>query len=599
MNLKQLRKEIRKEILSIDPVAWVEENCTIDGDPFKIRGDGHRNYLVDIYRQIGINALKPNGKPIVIYKGRQVEMSTTAIALDAYFAASGIFGTPTPEEIEAGTARKLPRIKVFHVFPQDKQTDRFIKEKVTPFFNSMRGDIMNKMKGAVDTDRIKQFKGDNSLFFESTGVNGDRLRNLSGDIVFFDEFQDFYRDAISNTRMLLKRARHGPRGNGVQVFFGTPKEKDSFFSETWEKSTKQYYNLKCERCDAYFPMFMPYNDSWKEIWLWGNLIKCPFCGQKQDKIKAVANGKWIETAPDAPFIGFHLNLFTHPDFTKETILKERPEENPLMTERKFQNEILGQFFSGGGITITPQDIVDNCADLDREISTVGVPNIPTYLGLDWGKKVEGQEGGSSFSVAVIIEVHGEVVKIINAFRLKTREFYRKIEVVEEIFKRYNVRQSVSDLGYGEELFSELQKKFMSRILGWYNNTKIQTPYKYRKGDHYIFANKDVMIEQVFDMVRNGKIRFPFATETYENIEFLIRDCCSMEVKKRVMREQEFNSYVKGSAPNDGLMSLCYAILAHKFVISKGFTLTSNVMKIKQFQTKSPVPALVGYVPRMK
>ena len=599
-SLKQLRTEIKQEFLSVDPVSWVEHNCTIDGDPMLIRKAG-RKYLVDIYRYIAINALRPNGKPIVIYKGRQVEMSTTALALDCYFMGANLFGTPTPEEIENGNVRKLPRIKVMHCFPQDKQAHKFIKEKAAPFMNSIKGDLLNKIKGDSDTDRIKQFAGDNSLFFESTGVSADRIRGLSFDVLFFDEFQDFYKEAISNAKMLLKQARHGPHGKGVQVYFGTPKEKGTFFNDTWDKSDKRLYHLRCKECGEYFPMFDPDNESWpwEEIWVRGNIVKCPYCNKLQDKVQAVNAGKWIPTKEEGSFVGFHLNLFIHPKYTKENILDDHPSRNPVMTEKRFQNEVLGRFHSGLGETITPQQIEEFCADKDRAISPVGIPNVSTYLGLDWGKRVEGEEGGKSFSVAVIIEAHGETVKILNAFRLKTRDFTTKVNVVEEIFKRYGIRQCVADLGFGEEVVGELQKKMMNRILGYYNQTNFKKPYKYIKGNNFILANKDVMIEQAFDLMKVGKVRFPFAESTFKDISFLIDHCCSMEIGTKVKHEQEINTYVKGGKPNDGLMALCYAILAYKFVITNGFTLTSNVGRIKQFQVEDPRPAVLGYIPKWR
>jgi len=594
--IQEIRGQLFKQIFSVDPVSWVENNLTMDGESFGIRGKG-RKYLVDIYRYIAINALKPNGKPIVIFKGRQVEASTMALALDFYFMASGIFGTPTHEEMLAGV-KKLSRIKVLHCFPQDKQTDRFIKEKANPFMNSARDDIVNKMKlkNGADTDRIKQFIGDNSLFMESTGVTGDRLRNLSADVIFFDEFQDFVVRAISNTTKIQMASRHGPHGKGIQVYFGTPKEKGSFFEKTWDKSDKRYYNLLCKRCKRYFPMFVPGTEDWKEIWIREQIISCPHCHELQDKLQAVDNGKWIPTVKGAAYVGFHFNRFIHPDTTKELIMDLAPENNPLTTDREYRNEVLGEFSSGEATPMTPQIIGENCADLDRSISRVGSLTVPTYLGIDWGKKVDGLSGGSSYSVAVLIEAHGDVMKIVNAFKLDTRGFSKKIEIIEEIFKRYNVKQAVADMGYGEDLVAELQSRLMSRVLGWYHHANYRNPYKFKQHDYYIHANKDRMVEHAFELMKNGKIRFPFKQQA--NIEWLVDHCCSMEAAQKIVKGQVFNTYIKGSGPNDGLVALTYALLAYKFVMTRGFTM--DIMKIRPFQVKNPKPlAITGYVPGMR
>ena len=84
----------------------------------------------------------------------------------------------------------------------------------------------------------------------------------------------------------------------------------------------------------------------------------------------------------------------------------------------------------------------------------------------------------------------------------------------------------------------------------------------------------------------------FPWQSYEQIQWLIEHCCSMEKEVRTFQGKVITRYVKGSGPNDGLMALMYAYLAHKFFITQGF-------KIKQFQidAKSGGPVL-AYLPNM-
>jgi len=47
------------------------------------------------------------------------------------------------------------------------------------------------------------------------------------------------------------------------------------------------------------------------------------------------------------------------------------------------------------------------------------------------------------------------------------------------------------------------------------------------------------------------------------------------------------------------MALCYAILAYKFTVTDGFSITKNVGRIKQFQVKKPMPAILGHIPNWR
>ena len=94
------------------------------------------------------------------------------------------------------------------------------------------------------------------------------------------------------------------------------------------------------------------------------------------------------------------------------------------------------------------------------------------------------------------------------------------------------------------------------------------------------SNKDLLIEELFDLLRKGKIRFPW--KSYEHIEWLIDHCTSMESKIRVSGGQPLKTFVKGSSPNDGLMALMYAYMAYKFDLTKGFTIKPGLERKSEY-----------------
>ena len=97
---------------------------------------------------------------------------------------------------------------------------------------------------------------------------------------------------------------------------------------------------------------------------------------------------------------------------------------------------------------------------------------------------------------------------------------------------------------------------------------------------------------LFDLFRKGKVRFPW--KSYEYFEWLIDHCTSMESKQRVVGGQPIKTFVKGSGPNDGLMSLMYAYMAYKFDITQGFTIKPGLSK----QVLMPRPILAKIKKRM-
>ena len=103
---KDLFLKLKKDLLNLDPVYFCENYLLLDGKPFRLHGNGYKPFA-DIYSYIGIKALEPNSKPVIMVKGRQVGATTMASALEMYFMGSGIFG------IGAN-----PPIRIIDAFPQ-------------------------------------------------------------------------------------------------------------------------------------------------------------------------------------------------------------------------------------------------------------------------------------------------------------------------------------------------------------------------------------------------------------------------------------------------------------------------------------------------
>src|SRR5208283_2245126 len=239
---KELFEKFKKQLTMLDPVMFCQEYLTLEGAPFTLSGNGYKPFS-DIYRYIGIKALEPNAKPIVLVKGRQVGATTMASALEMYFMGSGLFG---------GDGFRPP-IRVIHAFPQlelaaayskTKLNQMIVQAKVVDAVKEIKGiraksymqNLLDQSTATNDSLHFKQFKGGNHLWIESTGIDADRIMGRTADVIFFDEVQKTTTQAIGNAIKILTTAKYGVPQKGVQVYFGTPRRKDSDYYKMWSKS---------------------------------------------------------------------------------------------------------------------------------------------------------------------------------------------------------------------------------------------------------------------------------------------------------------------------------------------------------------------------
>lgn len=603
----EIFNQFKNSVLNLDPVTFSEKYLTLDGAPFSLR-EGYKPFT-DIYRYIGLKAIQKDAKPVIMVKGRQVGATTMAAALEMYFMASGIFGF-----------NGRPPMRIIHCFPTLLHVYTYTKTKLNATISSslMTDDPSKpgKQKPFIDlkidrsTDsneslQFKQFVGGNYLRIESTGVDADRLRGGTVDCLLYDECQDVRIEAISNANKLLSQAKYGPNTQGVQVYFGTPKQKGSDYWKMWTDSTQQYFYLGCESCKEHFPLYTPGSNEWEKTWLYGFIVKCPHCGFEQDKRQAADRGKWVPLGnPDARFVGYHINQLYMPNFTKERIIENKPENSPISTERAYQNEVLGEFYAGEASPITPEEIYEKCADIGRKLraSIEHSEKRKVYAGFDWGKKqdVEGKTSGQSYSCGVILTAEGpHLLSIQFATLLKRNDLETKKQIVEQMFRQYGVHLAVGDIGYANDLTEILQREYGNRFLASDAKGQMKNRIKFVSDEfpNVIRFERDYYIAELFDMMKKGNIRFPYGD--YERISWLVAHCCSMEIKTTADRFGDpVSRYIKGATPNDGFMALLNAYLAYKFDITDGFTI-NNPNKVKD-DPNAPrsIPCVLGYIPKL-
>lgn len=605
-------QNLKSKILNIDPVKFCENYLKLEGEKFTLTGTGYKPFT-DIYRYIGIKALEKNSKPLVLVKGRQVGGTTMALALEMYFMGSGLFGGDKPP------------IRIIHAFPNLEIASRYTKSKLDPMIGdskiigtSKKGKPLTYMEDLLDSNQIgdslkfKRFKGGNFMWIESTGINADRIRGLTADVIFFDEVQDTPGEALTNAGKILHASKYGTPTKGVQVFFGTPKKKGSDFHKIWLQSNQQFFHLGCEKCEKHFPLYTLETDEWENVWVYEKTVKCTHCGHLQDKLNAAERGKWVETKPlkECAYIGFHINQLFSPKATKELILAEKPQNHPINTERLYRNEVLGEFYQGDSTPITAEEILEKCGDLNRKFSRSADPDELVFLGIDYGLKAdleqqatpEKKQSGQSYSTAVVLKLQqAGILSIECAMKFKKNDYAYKKELIDELMRSFSVKVAVGDIGFSQDFSEQLSVVYQDRYLVSRASGKIVTPSKVKFNSEMIPKeiqfDRDHYISEMFEKLKNGKIRFPYGD--YEKISWLIQHCSSMEIKPKLSETGEHRvHYVKGAIPNDGFMALINAYLAYKFHITSGFT-DLNVLLGKEelVKRKHQIPAVLSYFRR--
>ena len=501
------------------------------------------------------------------------------------------------------------------------------KYKWNAEFNPYTLTVLDKITYLKDEQTVYDIgvEDNHNFIVTSSGAS----KNLGGLIAH--NCQDISGAAIANAIQILSKAQYGPPTEGIQVYFGTPKQKGTTYWDIWRASSQQYFFLGCENCGEHFPLYTPESNDWESIWIedsipkdyidpktnlkpHGFIVKCTHCEHQQDKRPAADRGRWVSMMDDesqAKFIGFHLNQLYMPDTPRDKIIAKKPENSEIYTERAYQNEVLGEFFAGDSTPITPEEIELYCADKSRGFRS-GISTSEgkkSYAGLDWGQKIDADQlvigdrerksQGQSYSSCVVLTVETPTILSIDFARLlKRNDFEYKKAFVDEIFRRYSIERAVGDIGFANDLTEVLHRDFGERFLASRAVSKVKHHIKFNTDvfPQEILFERNFYIAELFDKMKKGEIRFPY--KHYEQIGWLVQHCTSMEIKPTIDRTGNLLvRYVKGSTPNDGFMALLNAYLAYKFDVTGGFNI-QNPNQHKDPMDPGGPPVLLGHLPRM-
>jgi len=567
-----LTGDLLADFMSLDPIAFVERTLTVEGKPFILSRCG-REYLHEIYRYTCLEAVGPKGKAVVVKKGRQVEMTTTASAISLYMACSGAYD----------------HVRGLHAFPQIEQARRYSNMVFNARVDESIGGCLRKVLESDGSVTQKSFKSSNFILIEGAGEGGDRLRGPSLDYVLFDEIQDLPKAARENTQEALSHSKFGPSGFGLELDFGTPKDASSDFHNLWINSDQRYYHLKCLHCGYYFPLFYEY-DTAKTVtdtnFMEGLMVECrdkegKGCGKQMDKRLAMKGGKWVPLGdPKAPRRGYHIDQLLVPDITREAIDQKLAEK----TARGFDNEVMGKFYSGRDTGPSYTQVLE-ATTTDPDTRSWRFNNIVndriTWAGIDWGQRISGEddEGTGGYTVFIVMsrlpqgKFRVEFAHRMEQSKVAGDDETSQLAEIAKWIRHYNCKVVACDFGAGHVQNQLLTEQYPDRVKQVFSTAGCKQSYKFDRRKNMITIDKHQVFEEVYDLILDQKaFCFPYGEPA--KIEWLMRHISNIEIITKAYSSGSTRKIYQKQASNrpiDGAAALVYAYVAYKFQQSAGFT----------------------------
>lgn len=518
MDMDKKRELARK--LKNDPAFFIEYTMTLKGKPFTF--DGHEPNKQIYYDE------HPR---IIVVAGRQVAKTETAKNL----VSVNLF--------------QRAHHTLLYATPTDEQTQRFVRDRLKPALRQSRGGILDK---AVDKERdlisTIRMKNDALGYFGSAYGQGDGLRGISSDMVFFDEVQDISQDAIENT---IKSASHSQIYNeetemrGRFWFFGTPKQAGTYYNKMWDMSDQKKWHVTCVECD-YEQQVTMNNIKERGEGKSGYFFACKECGCELDRSK----GRWIPTRPEnKAFSGYHYTQLVFEHNTATSIMYDYE----TMSAERFANEVLGEFYTGSKKPITRDIFLNNTNNaIDMEFQSVE----PTYMGIDWGS------GTTSKTIVTIGRMIDGKFRIIYAEEIKEQDYQKKLSYIEAMMHRYSVARLVLDIGYGTYENQYLYERYGKMIIALRYTSFDSNPKKRKKdGQNILMLDRTHVMDIIVDMFHKHKFEFPYLNAQYW--ETFIDHYTAIEVDYKVLPSGQGKKLYTHQTPDDAFHSLLYAYIAHR------------------------------------
>jgi len=358
-------------------------------------------------------------------------------------------------------------LSVFHVFSTGKAKNSFVKTRINdlvgrvPAYQAMERDGMNKRNMVIRN------LGEGVWKFAVSGTSSD-FDEFPADVLMVDE-----EDSCNEENLAKAIARMENSIFKFQIRVGNPTVKSIGISDRFDKSTKNYWYFKCEKCGKRFPAWNPfdvlideicdtdgnhvmyelYDKEWKEDGGRDIKMKCTICGHLQSRGK----GKYESETKNKDWSGYHIGkmMKLNSPLTEmwEVLQEAEGNEYKLMV---WFNKWAGLPYEGVGSKITLEMLSCNRAEYtvlqrfdDTWIHKIAKPRSKT------AKAVAGVDVGTYYDMEIDLPVQskGKIkMMMLNVVRCKD------LHEVKEMVLRYNIGVLCIDAQPERNAIEEFQRE---------------------------------------------------------------------------------------------------------------------------------------------
>lgn len=518
MNAQQMY-EARKVLA--DPVGFTERTGTVKGKPFSFHSRGH---LYDFYRD-------PHPR-VVIVAGRQVEKSESCCR----------------KLIFEGYTR--PHTTITYTAPRNEQTTRFVNDR---FRKAIADSVNGILEHSVDKKRdAKTAIGLNNktvYYFGSAWADGDALRGIAGDIVFFDEVQDITQTAIESIEKSVSHSEiHDEKTelNGRCFYTGTPKQKGSYYDRVlWGQSDQKKWNVVCECCghNQFLSMknVMVQNEGEETE---RRYFGCLECSKELNR----ENGHWVATKPQNKMYSAYLfNQLNMSWISANQIWRDFT----TMDAMTFHNEVLGEFYSGSEQPVTLEDVL-GCTNKSLGLKKSSL--VPTVMGIDYGS------GGKSKTIITIGHnqwIDGEKKLVVDYLENCMEEDHeKKLAHIMSLKERFRVDKIIGDIGYGSYEAQKLYEAYGREAVACRYVSYTTDPKKREsKGNYTLQVDRTYSMDKLIELFKKRLLVIPYKDP--QDVEYYFDHYTAIEMKFTESTTSTGRKLYDHSTPDDAFHSLNY------------------------------------------
>ena len=508
----------------ITPSQFAQGVFKLDGKPFSLK---NRKYLLPIYND--------HSDELIIMSGRQVEKSTTNSSLMA-------MNTLT-----------IPYLRACYVAPIIPQVKEFSNTRIGKIYEDSQERIIERRyvdKTVKNNVFEKTFLNGSVNYFRHCYGNGDNIRGITVNLLFFDEFQDIEIDAVPVVKETQSHALDTVAGVRRTIYTGTPKTFSNTIQQFYEKSTQNEWTIRCPHCGRYQIM--------GEQSLSPTDFVCRVC-KKPLPQAVIRKGMWVPMNRGGRFPGYLISQLMVPWTDPKDIWNKYQD----YSRAKFYNEVLGRSYEDADKPFDPNTLsmmLQNNTKI-QETGTGYWGNRDVFMGVDWGT------GERSFTVITIGGFNDkgvfQIVYVKRCLGAEEKEHTYQEKLILSLFRTFRVRYAIFDWGFGETQGKNIMKNLgPGRAAFCYYSASQVKKVVYNPERNWYTVNRTSVMYDYIKACKDGKIAFPGADRN--KIDWLLDHHMAeyQEYRKSYNGKSEslFYSHPE-SQPDDGVHSCNYAYFA--------------------------------------